>query len=110
MISSSLVNCTKRVQQFEEFRENQSQEHEKTSFFKDYFYNWVKKDVILKENASKQERNKFDIPKKLHKWPTKPLKSILFPLLFNENMNEEETFEFDCETDTENEYKNDEKL
>jgi hypothetical protein len=110
MISSSLVNCTKRVQQFEEFSENHSLEVEKTSFLKDYFYNWVKKDVILKENANKQEIKTFDIPKKLHKWPTKPIKGAAFPLLFNENKNEKDTLEFDCETDSENEHENDEKL
>jgi hypothetical protein len=31
------------------------------------------------------KRNKFDIPKKLHQWPTKLLKGISFPLMFNEN-------------------------
>jgi len=54
MNSSSLANCKKRVKQFKDLCANQSANVEKTSFLKEFFYNWDKKEIILKENASKQ--------------------------------------------------------
>ena len=110
MNTSSLENCTKRVLQFEDLCNIQSTIIEKTSFLKDYFYNWDKKDIILTENASKQEKKRYCIPIKFHKWPTKPIKGVLNPMLFDENEEEKEILEFDCETDSDNEHENDEKL
>jgi hypothetical protein len=82
MNTSSLANCPKRIQQFEELN---FQSVEQTLFLKDYFYNWDKKDVKLKCNASREERKKYIIPRKFQKWPTKPMKGAAYPLPFNEN-------------------------
>ena len=111
MNSSSLANCKKRVKQFKDLCANQSANVEKTSFLKEFFYNWDKKEIILKENASKQEIKSYWIPSKLRKWPTKPTKGVRYPKILNENEKEVEIFfELNSEADSENDHENDEKL
>jgi hypothetical protein len=108
MNSDSLTNCPRRVKDFEDAFDNQYVE--KTSFLKDFFYNWDTKNVVLKESGNKKEIKKYCIPRKLHKWPTKPTKGIFYPIHFNENEEEQEILEYDCATDSEDERENDEDL
>jgi hypothetical protein len=51
---------------------------------------------FLKESRNEEEIKKYCIPRKLHKWPTKPTKGIFYPIHFNENEEEQEILEYDC--------------